>query len=53
MIINSIIDEFQKKYPTKEEKEKALKNMSSKEIQKLIDASTNTNGKIFYSKFLK
>lgn len=51
--MNDIILEFQEKYKTKEEKEEALKQMSDEEIQKLIDASTNPQGKIFYSKFLK
>ena len=51
--MSNVVDEFQKKYPTKEAKEKALKGMTNTEIQKLIDNSTNTYGKIFYSKFLK
>ena len=51
--MNKIIEEFQEKYPTKEEKEKALEKMSNEEIQKLINASTNIYGKIFYKQFLK
>lgn len=46
-----IIEDFQKKYPTKAEKEKALRGMSNAQIDKLINASTNTQGKIFYSQF--
>ena len=51
--MSNLIDEFQSKYPTKQAKEQALKKMSNSEIQKLIKASTNMYGKIFYSKFLK
>ena len=51
--MSKILDEFQKKYPTKDAKENALKNMSDTEINKLINESTNIYGKIFYSKFLK
>lgn len=47
------VDQFQEKYKTAKEKEEALKNMSNKEIQHLIDTSTNTYGKIFYKKFIK
>lgn len=47
------VDEFQKKYPTKAEKEKALKAMNNKEIDQLIKDSSNTYAKIFYSKFKK
>ena len=45
--------EFQKKYKTKEEKEKALKAMSNKEIDELIADCPNVQGKVFYSKFKK
>ena len=51
MIMNNIIEEFQKKYPTREAKEKALKSMGDEDINKLVKSSTNTYGKIFYSKF--
>lgn len=47
------VDEFQEKYKTKQEKIEALKKMSNKEIQHLIDTSSNTYGKIFYKSFLK
>ena len=49
--INKLIEDFQKKYPTKAEKEKALSEMSNAEIDRLIKASTNVQAKIFYSKF--
>ena len=48
---SKIIDDFQKKYPTKAEKERALRGMSDAQIDKLINASSNTQGKIFYSQF--
>ena len=51
MAINKLIEDFQKKYPTKAEKENALRGMSNAEIDRLIEASTNIQGKIFYSKF--
>lgn len=51
--MSDIIQSFQKKYPTRKEKEKALKEMSNEEIDRLIKASTNIQGKIFYSKFKK
>ena len=47
------VAEFQKKYPTKAEKEKALKVMTNKDIDQLIKDSGNTYAKIFYSKFKK
>ena len=49
----SIIDAFQKKYPTKEEKEEALKRMTNDEIDVLIKASPSVFGKIFFSRFKK
>ena len=51
--MRDIIEEFQMKYPTKDDKISALSNMSNEEIDKLIQASTNVYGKIFYSKFKK
>ena len=45
--------EFQKKYPTKEEKAKALKAMSNKEIDELIADCPNVQGKIWYKSFKK
>ena len=47
------IEDFQKKYPTKADKEKALKAMSNAEIDELIKASTNIQAKIFYKSFKK
>lgn len=47
------VDEFQKKYPTKADKEKALKSMTNKEIDALIADSTNIQAKIFYKSFKK
>ena len=40
---------FQEEYPTKEEKENALKQMTNEEINELIEASTNIYAKTFYS----
>ena len=45
------IEDFQKKYPTKEEKEEALKAMSNEQIDELINESTNIQAKVFYSSF--
>ena len=49
--MNKPIEDFQKEYPSKAEKEKALTEMSNAEIDRLIEASINTQGEIFYSKF--
>lgn len=43
--------EFGKLYPTKAEKEEALRQMSDDEIDELIKTQNNVYGKIFYSKF--
>ena len=51
--MNDLIKEFQERYKTREEKEEALKRMSNEEIDKLIEASSNIQAKIFYSKFKK
>lgn len=48
-----IIEDFQKKYPTRAEKEKALRNMTNEQIDELIKASTNVQAKIFYASFKK
>ena len=48
-----VILKFQEKYKTKEEKEKALTNMTNDEIYFLIECMDNIYGKMFYSKFLK
>lgn len=47
------IEDFQKQYPTKSEKEKALRAMSNEQIDELIKASSNIQAKIFYKKFKK
>ena len=51
--MSKIIEEFQEKYPTKEDKEKALMKMSDEEIDILVRESKNVYAKIFYSKFKK
>ena len=48
-----IISTFQTRYPTKQEKENALRNMTEEEIDVLIKASPSVYGKIFYSHFRK
>ena len=48
-----IIDEFQKKYSTKEEKEAALAAMSDEEIDRLIGAAGTVQAKMFYARFKK
>ena len=48
-----IISAFQTEYPTKQEKENALRNMTEEEIDVLIKASPSVYGKIFYSHFRK
>ena len=52
-MLDKQIEEFQKKYPAKADKEAALKKMSNAQIEALIKASTNTYQKIFFSKFKK
>lgn len=47
------IEEFQKKYPTKADKQKALRAMSNEQIDELIKASGNVQAKIFYKSFKK
>lgn len=47
------VEDFQKQYPTKEAKEKALKAMSNKQIDELIADTTNIQAKVFYKKFKK
>lgn len=53
MALDKKITDFQEKYPTKAEKEKALSNMSNEEIDDLIGASSNVQAKIFYASFKK
>ena len=50
---SKIIQKFQKKYKSSEEKEKALKEMQNKDIEFLIYCSDNMYANIFYSRFLK
>ena len=45
--------EFQKAYPSKEDKEKALMNMSDEDIDHLISTCSTPQAKIFYSSFKK
>ena len=47
----AFLDDFQKKNPTRTDKEKALRGMSNAQIDKLIDGCGTVQGKIFYSKF--
>ena len=48
-----LIEEFQKAYPSKKDKECALTSMDNDAIEKLILATDNISAKIFYSKYLK
>ena len=48
-----VIDKFQKEYKTREAKEKALSEMSEKDVEFLIYCSSNIFACIFYSKFRK
>ena len=47
------LEKFQKQYPTKQEKESALKKMTNKEIDELIACAGTPQGKTFYKKFKK
>ena len=47
------VEDFQKKYTTKAAREKALKNMTNAQIDKLIKASGTQQAKIYYSSFKK
>lgn len=47
------LDKFQKQYPTRKEKEKALSQMSNKEIDELIACAGTPQGKAFYKKYKK
>ena len=53
MALNKIIEDFQQQYPTKAEKEEALRNMTNEQIDELIEASSNIQAKIFYASFKK
>ncbi len=48
-----IVNEFQDKYPTKKDKEEALKKMTNEQIDVLINANPNIYAKICYSSFKK
>ena len=50
---HTLIKAFQEKYPTKEAKEEALKQMPDEEIDRLINDTSNIYAKNFYSKFKK
>ncbi len=43
-----ILEEFQRAYPTREDKEQALQRMTDAEIRQLIEATRNIQAKIFY-----
>ena len=43
--------EFQEKYPSREEREQALKKMDPIEIQRLIQTCGTKQGKIYYNQF--
>ena len=45
--------EFQEKYPTKDEKEQALKTLSDEEIWHLAKTCTNTTGAAWYANHMK
>ena len=42
---------FQARYPTRTGKERALKNMSDAQINRLIDGCSNKTAKAFYAGF--
>lgn len=45
--------EFQEAYPSKEDKQKALMNMSDEDIDHLISTCSTPQAKIYYSSFKK
>ncbi len=49
---NNVFD-FQKDYPTKDSREKALKEMSDSQIDKLVKTCGTAQGKMYYSSFKK
>ena len=49
----SVIKKFQEMYPTKEEKEKALKEMTDKDIDFLCYCSDTIHACILYSSYKK
>ncbi len=44
--------EFQEKYPTKEEREEAAREMSAEELEELIASCNTIQAKIYYSRLL-
>ena len=45
------ISEFQAKYPTREEREKALRTMSAEKIMQLARSSGTIQGACYYARF--
>lgn len=45
--------EFQKAFPNKADREKALKNMTGAQIDKLVSTCGTAQAKIYYSSFKK
>ena len=45
------LDEFQAKYPTREEREKALRTMSAAKIRQLARACRTVQGACWYARF--
>lgn len=45
--------EFQKKYPTREERENALQSMTNEEIDEIIESCGTVQAKVYYSGFKK
>ena len=50
-MLPKIIEDFQKANPTRAAKEKALKNMTNAQIDRLIAANPNKTAKTFYASF--
>jgi len=53
MEINQFKDvfEFQKAYPSKPDREKALRNMTNEDIDKLVATCGTNQGKAYYASF--
>ena len=51
--MEKVLKDFQEKYPTRAEKEKALQTMTEEQIDELVRACGTMQGKIFYSSFKK
>ena len=52
-MLPKIIENFQKTYPTRAAKEKALRGMTNAQIDRLIAANPNKTAKSFYASFKK